>query len=120
MPTDPTQARAEACVAAGTKAGDLTGVELLALFEAKASQAREAATELISHPDTHDTGMAGTRASNLAITYGQEARQRYTEALAHLRGTHNPVDIEALDRDGVTAEQERLRFEEANREGGGS
>lgn len=103
---DPTLARAEQVLAAGTPVADLTGVELLALFEGKARR-------IVSDPDAD--GATAKRAAAMAITYGQEARQRYTEALAHLRGTHNPVDLEALDRAGVSAEEERARFEDESR-----
>lgn len=112
---EPTRERAERVLEAGTAVKDLTGVELLALFELRCEETRHR----VAGADIPDAGRAAAgRAASLAITYGQEARQRYTEALAHLRGTHNPVDIEALDRDGVTAEQERIRFEDANRDGG--
>ena len=50
------------------------------------------------------------RACALAITYGQEARQRYTEALAHTRGTHDPVDLERIWERGDTAAGERARY----------
>lgn len=108
---DPTLQRAAAVLEAGTPVEDLSGVELLALFELKCVGVRQQA-------NAAELGPTAGRAVALAITYGQEARQRYTEALAHLRHTHNPVDLEALDRDGVSAEQERIRFEEANRQGG--
>jgi len=99
---DPTLRRAAHCD--HKRAGQLTGVETLALFERKARAVRDDAD---SPPDAK-------RAAALAITYGQEARQRYTEALAHINGTHNPVDLEALADAGVSAEQERARFEVEN------
>lgn len=116
---------------ADKRAGDLTGVELLALFEQRCIAFRDeqaaAFQQELQGGDLTDgdeerlqtTARVG-RAMALAITYGQEARQRYTEGLAHMRGTHNPVDLEALAAAGVSAAEERARFEAANSEGDGS